>query len=144
MPARPSVVPPGVGGNRARAERSALAFGAVATGLGALVGLAIGGPAIALAVGIFFGAGAGIAGAIAGASAETATDASELEDGRAAATSAGTWRVHDLERALRDRRVYESGLLHATRLAMANELEAVLSGSHRSAQRDADHMEPRP
>src|SRR5262249_36837023 len=105
IPARPSVIPPGVGANRPRAARDALLGGAIGTGLGALLGLAAGGLTIAVALALFLGAGGGIAGAIAGASRESATDASELDDS-GMTTTAGTWRVHGLERMLRDERLF--------------------------------------
>jgi hypothetical protein len=137
MPARPSVVPPGLGGDRAGAERGALIGGALGVGVGALVGLAAGGLPLALGVALFFGAGGGVAGALAGGSRETATDASEFEES-ARVTSGGTWRVNELERALRDRAHYLSGALVMNDLAVEHELNAVLTGHEGGGRRDAE------
>ncbi len=117
LPARPNVIPPGDTTNGVEAAKEGLQGGAAGAVIGALAGLAIGGPVGALALGAFFAAGGGLAGVIAGASYETAVEAGELKydnvapaGGEARATA---FRL--LEERLRDPGLPAAGLIHATR-----------------------------
>jgi hypothetical protein len=114
-------VPPSPGGSGEKAVRDALYSGAVSGAAGAVLGLALGGlPALSL--GLFFAAGGGIAGAITGASTEPAADAAHLVPPDADATT-GNWQVRELEAALKDRALYEQGVLRATPIAVVNPSE---------------------
>jgi hypothetical protein len=78
MPARPGVVPPGPFLNKRAAAAEGLEGGLLGAGIGALVGLAVGGPAAAVPAMIFFAGGAGLAGLLCGASEESAAEAGEM------------------------------------------------------------------
>lgn len=117
MPAIPNRIPPGSGGNGRLALTNAAQAGAVGAGTGALIGLAVGGPAVALGLGTFFMLGAGVAGAIFGASRDSAVEAGELAIYEPS-TTAGTWQVHRLEDALRSGMGFRTGAVRATPIAM--------------------------
>ena len=113
MPARPNRIPPGSGSNGRQAVAKAAQAGAVGAGAGALIGLAVGGPAVALGFGTFFLLGAGVAGAIFGASQDSAVEAGEL-GALEPSTTAGTWQVHRLEDALRSGMGARTGAVRTT------------------------------
>jgi hypothetical protein len=103
-------VPPDTGANRPEAIKNAFRGTGIGAALGLAIGLAAGGPVTAAALGIFFALGGGVAGAIGGAGRSSAADAAHhmppIVD-----SPAGLWHVRELQRTLRDRSLYESGLL---------------------------------
>jgi hypothetical protein len=126
MPARPNVIPPSDGANGMEAVKEGLTGGGAGAVLGILTGLALGGPIGALALGAFFAAGGGLAGALAGATYETAVEAGEMkfdnvspEQGEAPSTP-----LRLLEERLRDPAVAAAGLLYAERFSPTTRIEA--------------------
>ena len=93
MPARPNVVPPGSGSNGTEAAKEGVQGSLIGAALGALAGLAIGGPIAAASLAMFFAAGESLAGVISGASQETAPQASELDFAPLAADDRGALGV---------------------------------------------------
>lgn len=137
-PAVPSVIPPGKGMNRAKAFRTGVLWGALGMligAMGALIGIALGLGSGYLAAdlvtivttALFFGVGAGLAGAIAGATRESAVDAGALHamnpttSGPSAtvmknAGTAGLPYIRVLESALQEQAFFNMGVLKATRI----------------------------
>jgi hypothetical protein len=102
MPAVPNVVPPGNGIDGASAVKDGLRGGAVGGAIGAVVGLVAAGPIGAAALAGFFAAGGGLAGLLAGASGETAVEASELRQETSGVSPPKPHPlVEELEKALR-------------------------------------------
>jgi hypothetical protein len=116
MPARPGVIPPGSGVNGTEAAKEGFAGGLIGAALGAVAGLAIGGPIAAASMAVFFGGGGGLAGILSGASQETAAEASEMHFAHLETEDHGALGVslHRLEERLRDPAL-DAGLVSATR-----------------------------
>ncbi|HZF54620.1 MAG TPA: hypothetical protein VE093_38495 [Polyangiaceae bacterium] len=129
MPAVPNAIPPGSGVNRSKALLLGMKWGIPAGIIGGLMGALIGyvaGSAFAmLTTAVFFGLASAIAGLIAGATRDSAVDAGEIHamnpatagPGAVALDNAGTAGmpyVMQLENALNDRSLFNTGVLKAT------------------------------
>jgi hypothetical protein len=117
MPARPNLVPPAEGVNKAEAAREGVEGGIIGAAIGAVAGFAIGGPIGAASLALFFAAGGSLAGIISGASHETAAEAGELKlddlEQEREATPRGP--LFELERRLADPALATSGVVTMTR-----------------------------
>jgi hypothetical protein len=110
-------VPPAPGANRPEGVRDALLAAGLSGGLGVVIGLLAGGPLVAVTLGLFFAAGGGIAGAVGGASRDSAADAA-MGMPPLVRSPAGLLPVRELEEVLRAREPYDAGLLTLTPIAV--------------------------
>jgi len=117
MPARPNVVPPSDSVNGKEALKEGLEGGAIGAVLGGVAGLVMGGPIGAVALAGFCAAGGSLAGIIAGATHETAIEASEMKFDNIAPENGGASRtaLRLLEERLRDPALEASELVHISR-----------------------------
>ncbi|HEY3234564.1 MAG TPA: hypothetical protein VGJ84_07595 [Polyangiaceae bacterium] len=115
---RPNVVPPGKGPDASWMVTDTLAGAAIGAGIGAVAGLAIAGPIGLASLGVFFAAGGGLAGLLAGASYDNAAEASELREERNPLSERKPESHLDaFEEAVRDPSV--AGRLETTRVQIA-------------------------
>lgn len=126
MPARPNVVPPGSGLNRAEAAKEGLAGGVIGAAVGAVAGLALGGPLGAAALAAFCAAGGGLAGVLSGGTHETAIEASEMKLDNIAPVRGGegSHALQQLEERLRDPALAAAGFVCGTHFAPMTTTEA--------------------
>jgi hypothetical protein len=144
MPALPNVVPPGSGVNGTEAAKESLEGGFVGAAIGALAGLAIGGPVLAASLAVFFAAGGSLAGLLSGASQETAAEAGEMKFAPLETDDRGALglRLQRLEERLGDPGLEAAGLVNATRLTLATTTEASPSPSRKAAPGAATAQAP--
>jgi hypothetical protein len=120
MPARPSVVPPAEGVNKAEAAIEAVEGGLIGAAIGAVAGFVIGGPLGAASLAVFFAAGGSLAGLLSGATHDTATEAGELKYDELVQERGPTppGPLCELEQRLADPEVAASDLVSMTRLTL--------------------------